>query len=219
MINLHNIDCMDFMRGLPDKAYELAIVDPPYGILSTAGDRLDKYGTAHKQWDENIPTEDYFTELKRVSGNQIVWGGNYFPALWAAGCKGFIFWYKHQPVTNWAAGEFAYTSFNRPATCFDYMCYGGVGGDKDRTHPTQKPVALYKWLLKNYAKPGDRILDTHGGSMSIAIACYDLGYSLDLCELDTDYFTAGQKRLDDHIAKYAPADLRPVNNQGQIKLL
>lgn len=198
MIELHNIDCMEYMAGLPDKSFDLAIVDPPYGILSKAGDRLDKYGTKHKKWDDEIPKDEYFIQLIRISKNQIIWGGNYFPILWVNGCKGFIFWYKHQPINNWAHGELAYTSFNKPAMCFDYMCYGGVNQEKDRFHPTQKPVALYKWLLTNYAKEGDRILDTHLGSGSIAIACHDYGFDLVACELDKDYFEAAKNRLNNH---------------------
>jgi len=197
-INLNLGDCLEAMRAMPDNAYELAIVDPPYGILSKAGNRLDKYGTKHKKWDAKAPTLDYFIELKRVSKNQIVWGGNYFPQLWDMGCKGFIFWYKHQPIKNWAAGELAWTSFNRPAMCFDYMCYGGVNQDAHRFHPTQKPVKLYEWLLDNYAKEGDRILDTHLGSGSIAIACHNRGYSLDAYEIDEEYYNAATERLRVH---------------------
>jgi len=201
MINLIHGDCMELMADTPDKYYDLAIVDPPYGILSKSGDRLDKYGTKHKKWDDSIPTDDYFKELFRVSKNQIIWGGNYFPYLWINGCKGFVFWYKHQPIKNWAAGELAWTSFNKPARCFDYMSYGNVNQDFDRFHPTQKPVALYKWLLHNYAKDGDKILDTHLGSGSIAIACHDYGYDLTATEIDEDYYNAAVKRYNKHISQ------------------
>jgi site-specific DNA-methyltransferase (adenine-specific) len=230
MINLYNQDCLEFMKGLPDKAYELAIVDPPYGIgfgtfnrtnRDASGNRFKADRYKNEDWDDGIPTDEYFAELRRISANQIVWGGNYFPALWDNGCKGFIYWHKGNPVPNFADGELAWTSFNKVAKQFDFPYYGGLEGNtsaSNKIHPTQKPVALYKWLLNNYAKPGDRILDTHGGSMSIAIACYDLGFSLDLCELDKDYFEAGQKRLDDHIAKYAPCSERPATSKGELKL-
>jgi len=164
-------------------------------------DRLDKYGVLHKAWDSAIPTDSFFVELQRISVNQIVWGGNYFPFLWSDGCKGFIFWHKHQPVTNWAAGELAWTSFNRPAMCFDYMCYGGVNQDVNRTHPTQKPINLYKWLLGNYTKPGDKILDTHGGSMSSVIAALDMGFHITCSELDTEYFEAAKKRIEIYLSQ------------------
>ena len=199
MITLLNIYCMEYMATVPDKYFDLAIVDPPYGILSTSGDRLDHYGTKYKEWDEAIPTHEYFIELFRVSKNQIIWGGNYFPYLWGNGCKGFIFWYKHQPIQGWAAGELAWTSFNKPAMCFDYMCYGGVNQDKDRFHPTQKPLQLYKWLLKNYAKPEFKIIDTHLGSGSSAIAAYDFGVAEFVgCEIDKEYFDAAKQRFEIH---------------------
>ena len=226
-----NEDCMDLMERYEDNYFDLAIVDPPYGILSKMGDRLDKYGTKHKKWDNAIPNNDYFIELQRVSKNQIIWGGNYFPYLWKNGCKGFIFWYKHQPVKNWASGELAWTSFDKPARCFDYMFYGNINAEKQRFHPTQKPVKLYEWLLMNYATcktcknqggyyedvAGDggsqmwqvcddcdtherpvRILDTHLGSGSIAIACHNLGFELTGCELDKDYYEAAMKRINEH---------------------
>lgn len=196
-----NIDCIEYMRQFPDKHFELAIVDPPYGILSKAGDRLDKYGKNHKEWDSAIPDNSYFDELMRVSKNQIIWGGNYFPILWEKGCKGFIFWHKHQPVKNWAAGELAWTSFNRPATCFDFMFYGNINAEPFRFHPTQKPVKLYRWLLQNYAKPGDKILDTHLGSGSSRIAADIESFDFYACELDPDYFAASCKRFNDHKAQ------------------
>jgi len=195
LLNLTCENNMDLMARYPDKYFHLAIVDPPYGILEKMGNRLDKYGTKHKKWDNKSPEIKYFKELIRISKNQIIWGGNYFPFLWDKPCKGFIFWYKHQPVNNWASGELAWTSFNKPSKCFDYMCYGAINQDINRFHPTQKPIALYKWLLHNYAKPGDKILDTHLGSGSIAIACHYLGFELTACELDKDYFQAAVKRI------------------------
>jgi len=209
MIDLINGDCMDFMRDLPDDAFELAIVDPPYGIGANKK-RGDTGKNSHiKQkdyhigdWDNCTPPTGYFDELRRVSRNQIVWGGNYFPYLWGHGGKAFVFWDKHQPVNNFSDGELAWTSFDKPAKKFDFSYYGNIEGKTNATnkiHPTQKPVKLYEWLLTNYAKPGDRILDTHGGSMSIAIACHNLGFDLTCIELDKDYFEAGKARLEQHM--------------------
>lgn len=192
-------DNLAYMKTLPDGAFDLAIVDPPYGILSKAGSMLDKYGDKHKQWDQAIPTDEYFHELFRVSKNQIIWGGNYFPILWDKGCKGFIFWYKRQPLTGWSDGEMAWTSFNRPAACFDHSYYGSIGTDKGRFHPTQKPVDLYRWLLQNYAKPGETILDTHGGSMSSARAAHDMGFKMTVIEVEPTYYYEAKKQLQDYM--------------------
>ena len=163
-VEMLHIDCMDYMQTLPDKAFDLAIVDPPYG-LNMAKERPRKDGRfAHnkpRKWDENIPSPEYFSELMRISNNQIIWGGNYFGL---PPTQGFIFWYKQNPVENFSDGEYAWTSFRRPARCFDYRYYGNLEGKSsasDKIHISQKPVALYKWILHNYAKPGDRILDTH----------------------------------------------------------
>jgi site-specific DNA-methyltransferase (adenine-specific) len=201
-INLHLGDCLEAMRAMPDNSYDLAIVDPPYGIGFGNYNRTkaDKAGKRHKQknWDEAIPKKEYFEELRRVSKNQIVWGGNYFPPLWDNGCKGFIFWYKGNPVPNFADGELAWSSFNKVAKQFDYRYYGGLEGNTSasfKIHPTQKPVRLYEWLLDNYAKEGDRILDTHLGSGSIALACHNRGYSLDAYEIDKEYYNAAKERL------------------------
>lgn len=207
---MYNQDCMVAMAGFDDNQFDLAIVDPPYGIGFGEFNRTNKTsdGTRFKankykqgNWDDSIPINKYFLELKRISKNQIVWGANYFPALWLKGCKGFIFWYKGNPVPNFSDGELAYTSFNKVAKQFDYRYYGGLEGNtsaSDKIHPTQKPVALYEWLLMNYAKEGDKILDTHLGSGSIAIACHNLGYDLTGYEIDTDYYEAAIKRLKQH---------------------
>ena len=139
----------------------------------------------------------YFSELFRISKNQIICGGNYFN-LPPTQC--FVFWYKRNPVPNFADGEYIWTSFKRPALCFDYQYYGNIEGDTNRKDitivPTQKPVQLYKWLLKNYAKPGDKIFDSHMGSQSSRIACYEGGFDFWGCELDKDYFDAGCKRFE-----------------------
>lgn len=208
-IELLHIDCMEYMAGLTDKAFDLAIVDPPYGIDFDAyqrcgGSEATKQrhtAKGKKNWDSGMPGPDYFSELKRVSKHQIIWGGNYFPL---PPTQGFIFWHKGNPVPNFSDGEHAWTSFQRPAKCFDYRYYGNIeskGAGGERIHPTQKPVALYRWLLQNYAKPGQRILDTHLGSGSIAIACDVEGFDLVGCEIDADYIAAARKRLADHQAQ------------------
>ena len=186
---------MEFMATLPDNYYELAIVDPPYGL----GDKLAIGGTKHMkfcdryqkstQWDE-MPTEEYFNELKRVSKNQIIWGGNYFNL---GATRGYAVWDKIQPVKNFSATEFAWTSFDCPSRLFKLSNnQHDLGG---RNHPTQKPVKLYEWLLTNYAKAGDKILDTHGGSFSSAIACNNLGFDFTGIELDLDYYNSAVKRV------------------------
>ena len=195
------MDCIEGMKHYPDKHFDLAVVDPPYGILSKAGDRLDKYGTKHKEWDVKAPTLEYFTELIRVSENQIVWGGNYFPELWELGCKCFVFWYKHQPIKNWAAGELAWTSFNRPAMCFDYMCYGGVNQDANRFHPTQKPISLYDWCFQNFAEKGQKVLDTHLGSGSSRISANKAGIDFVAFEIEEDYFNASEDRFKNFVSQ------------------
>jgi site-specific DNA-methyltransferase (adenine-specific) len=182
------------MKGLPDKAFDLAIVDPPYGISvnMNMGRRKGKRKRHEdKDWDESIPTADYFMQLARVSKEQIIWGGNYFPLPQS---KCFIIWDKAETMygRDFAECEFAWGSFNKSARIFKMN-----PNQIDRIHPTQKPIKLYKWLLKNYAKPGDKILDTHGGSMSIAIACHEMGFDLTLCEIDKDYYEAGVKRVHD----------------------
>jgi site-specific DNA-methyltransferase (adenine-specific) len=194
---LHNIDCMELLKATPDKFYDLAIVDPPYGIGFDNKIREQKL----KNWDSSIPSEEYFNELKRVSKNQIIWGGNYFPSLWGDGCKGFIFWDKDPSVQTYSDGELAWTSFNLPAKRFYWAWNGLADGVKGRNktektiHPTQKPNALYEWLLTTYAEAGSKILDTHLGSGSHAIACNNLGFELTACELDKDYFEASVKRI------------------------
>jgi site-specific DNA-methyltransferase (adenine-specific) len=189
---------MELLKATPDKFYDLAIVDPPYG-LNMAKERPRKDGRfAHnvpKTWDEKIPDMEFFNELSRVSKNQIIWGSNYFP-LPPTQC--FIFWYKQNPVDNFSDGELAWTSFKQPAKCFNYRYYGSIEGitsAEKRIHISQKPIQLYEWLLTNFAKQGDKILDTHLGSGSHAIACNNLGFELTACELDKDYYEASIKRI------------------------
>jgi site-specific DNA-methyltransferase (adenine-specific) len=209
-MKITNEDNMKLMARYEDNYFDLAIVDPPYGIGFGEFNRTNKDSNGkrykankYKQsnWDDEIPTDEYFIELQRVSKNQIVWGGNYFPYLWKNGCKGFIFWFKGNPVPNFADGELAYTSFNKVAKQFSYRYYGNLEGNtsaQEKYHPTQKPIRLYEWLLMNYAKEGDKILDTHLGSGSIAIACHNLGFDLIACELDKEYYEAAMKRIEQH---------------------
>ncbi len=200
-------DCMDVMKTFPDGHFDLAIVDPPYGIerfkkgFGTTRFKMDsRTAKDGLKWD-NAPADEYFQEVQRVARNQIVWGANYFPQLWVKPCKGFIYWAKSNPVANFADGEMAWTSFDTPARQFDYawggLSDGVVGRNKTQKsiHPTQKPVRLYDWLLANYAKPGERILDTHMGSGSIAIACHYRGHPLTACEIDADYYAAAVERI------------------------
>jgi len=213
MIELYNEDCLQVMKRYPDNHFELAIVDPPYGYGDKKTNILNfRQKKQHREWNVT-PSDDYFKELFRISKNQIIWGGNYFPFIWNYGGRCFVYWHKGNPVDNFADGELAWTSFDRNAQQFNYRYYGNLEGKTStsrKIHPTQKPVALYKWLLTNYAKQGDKILDTHGGSMSIALACHDLGFDLVLSELDKEYFENGKKRLDNHRAQgslFEPTEL------------
>tara|TARA_R110000868_G_scaffold227405_1_gene480393 strand:- start:598 stop:1197 length:600 start_codon:yes stop_codon:yes gene_type:complete len=197
MIEMLNVDCMEYMSGLEDNAFELAIVDPPYGIGIASNPVRQQH--VKKQWDNEIPKEEYFLELMRVSQNQIIWGGNYF-FNYLGNTQGFLIWDKKQPHDfSLAMCEFAWTSIQRPAKMFRYS----VLAEKWKQHPTQKPVKLYEWLLKNYAKEGDRILDTHLGSGSSAIAAHYGGFDFVGCELDIDYFKASQIRFERETAQQA----------------
>ena len=198
------------MRQMPDKAFDLAIVDPPYGILNLEGPgstvairkspRQQGSGKlkhrvlnqSNVQWDA-VPTTEYFAELFRVSKNQIIWGGNYFKL---PPSRGFAIWDKKQPWPNFSACEFAWTSFDCPSKLFAYD-----NRQDAKQHPTQKPIDLYVWLLQRYAKPGDTILDTHLGSGSSRIAAYDFGFSFTGYELDKDYFDAQERRFAEHVAQ------------------
>jgi site-specific DNA-methyltransferase (adenine-specific) len=199
-IRMYNCDCMELLNS--GKTWDLAIVDPPYNIGSRQkrgiGSRIDASGKMNG-WNHKAPDKIYFDTLLSVSKNQIVWGANNYvmpPSEY------FCIWNKHQTVDNFASAEYAWVSMGlkKPAKVFDMTIHSHNSGI-NRIHPTQKPVQLYKWLLTNYAKEGDTILDTHGGSMSIAIACWDLGFDLDICELDTDYFNDAVKRFEQHISQ------------------
>lgn len=219
MINeTHNIDCMEYMRNCPDKFFDLAIVDPPYGDAGNEnqfkgktrfGGWFDKYKriecageTWSKKYKRKIidwdiaPSKEYFIELFRVSKNQIIFGGNYFDL---PPCRCFLVWEKLtiSEKFSMAMCEYAWTSFFSNAKLFKY-----APQNSSRFHPTQKPVELYKWILKNYAKKGDKILDTHLGSGSSRIAAYDMGYDFVGCEIDNYYFDAQEKRYKDHIAQH-----------------
>jgi len=196
MIKITNEDNMKLMARYEDNYFDLAIVDPPYGIDINSSGRLGHYGGKGKKWDSETPNEEYFKQMSRVSKNQIIWGGNYFD-LPPTRC--FFIWDKKQPQgVSFASCEYAWTSFDASAKTF-YL--RPQNADDYRIHPTQKPVKLYEWLLMNYAKENDKILDTHLGSGSIALACHNLGYDLTACELDKDYFNAAMKRLKDHQAQ------------------
>lgn len=198
-INLFNADCIDIMKQLPDKWADLAIVDPPYGIDITKhpmGGRNTIKPDKTKTWDKQIPNKIYFDELFRISKNQIIWGGNFFNLPPCICCLG---WDKGETIygRSFAEFEFAWTSLNPPSRLFKHN-----PNQLDRIHPTQKPIQLYKWLLKNYAKPEFKIIDTHGGSMSSVIACIDFDIAeMVCCELDKDYFEAGKKRVLNHVAQ------------------
>lgn len=203
MLTITNEDNMVLMSRYPDKYFDLAILDPPYGMHRKmddgdgAGRIMRKFKRDKPSWDIK-PQKEYFDELFRVSKNQIIWGGNNFIEN-LYNTTGFIFWFKHQPVPNFADGELAWTSFQIPAKCFDHLCFGAHGQDPNgKMHPTQKPIVLYKWLLDKYAKPNDKILDTHLGSGSIAIACHDYGFDLTACELDKDYYDKAIERIENH---------------------
>ena len=205
-INLHLGDCMDLMRGRPDGFYDLAVVDPPYGIGASSMNmgsgkskrcsKIKNRKWSAKEWDNATPEDEYFSELFRVSKSQIIWGGNYFNL---GPCKNYVIWDKEiAEALSFASCEMAWTSFDMAPKMFRHSAYLDKSG---KIHPTQKPVALYKWLLSNYAKPGDRILDTHGGSGSSMIACYDLGFDMDWIELDPDYFKSAKERFERHKAQ------------------
>jgi site-specific DNA-methyltransferase (adenine-specific) len=192
-ITITNEDNMQLMARYPDNYFDLAIVDPPYGIDINKSGRLGHYGGKGKKWDCNIPEETYFKELFRISKNQIIWGGNYF---YLPPTRCFLIWDKQQPEdVSFASCEFAWTSLNQSAKTFYKR---PQNADIERIHPTQKPVALYKWILDKYAKQGDKILDTHLGSGSIAIACHDYGFELTACELDAEYYEKAIQRIKNH---------------------
>lgn len=212
MIDLHNQDCLEAMKQMKDNQFDLAIVDPPYGIdhANKAGKMAgQQYGKAAakkrnynaKDWDKEIPSLEYFEQLKRVSKNQIIWGGNYFAHLLHPK-SGWVFWDKDNGENNFSDGELAWTSFNcglrMKKITWNGMIQYDMKNKEDRFHPTQKPIRLYEWLLDNYAEEGQTILDTHLGSGSIALACHNRGFDLTAFEIDEEYYNNAVKRLKTH---------------------
>ena len=207
MIDLKNIDCMDYMAQCEDNAFDLAIVDPPYGIGEDGKKNHSRGKLAKakqynpKNWDNCIPEARYFTELKRVSKNQIIWGGNYFiEFLENSPC--WIVWDKLNGDTDFADCELAWTSFKTSVRKIKWKWQGmlqqNMKNKELRIHPTQKPAKIYEWILMKYAKEGDKILDTHLGSASIAIACHDMKFDLVGCEIDQEYFSSAVQRFERH---------------------
>ena len=219
-IKITQEDNMSLMARYPDNHFDVAIVDPPYGL----GDRLAKGGVKGGMgtmrnladdkvttWDDKIPPPEYFTELQRVSKNQIIWGGNYF-LDYLGKTDGFVVWDKMNGTNPMADAELAWQNIKGTTRIFRWHHFSGERTTK--IHPTQKPVALYKWLLQKYAKPNDKILDTHLGSGNIAIACHDFGFELTACELDADYYKASIDRIKKHTAQgslFAPEELLQYN--------
>ena len=200
-MTITNEDNMLLMARYPDKYFDLAIVDPPYGINvhqnHGIGNRNDK-DKDNKNWDNQTPNKAYFDELKRVSKEQIIWGANYFNCFNGKG--GAIIWNKKQPLPDSSQCEIASYSRLQKVGMYEQRWTNFVNTKKTK-HPTEKPTELYKWLLENYAKQGDKILDTHLGSGSIAIACHDYGFELTACELDKEYFDKAMTRINNHVAQ------------------
>lgn len=199
MIELLNTCCMEYMKTQPDNVFELAIVDPPYNIVSQQkrgiGSRIDASGKMN-DWNNIKPTQEYFDELFRISRFQIVWGANNFTMPES---EYFIVWDKQQSVDNFASAEYAWTNYKMPAKVFRYSIHKTMSDRKSeggKIHPTQKPVKLYSWLLQNYAEKGQRILDTHLGSGSSAIAAHYFGVDFVGCEIDKGYFKAAEERFE-----------------------
>lgn len=208
-INFYNIDNIEFMKTKPDNYYDLAIVDPPYGIdadkknngfngINHEKTSLAKLTTYKKtNWDNSTPTDEYFEELKRVSKKQIIWGANFFNLQ-----GGMLYWHKNVTMPTYSTGELAYLSWLNKIDFVEITWHGMLQYDmknkEKRIHPTQKPIMLYRWILNKYAEKGMKIIDTHGGSMTIAKACDKEGYDLDICEIDKTYFDNGVKEYNDY---------------------
>jgi len=204
-IELTNEDNMLLMARYPDNYFDLAIVDPPYGIgidgqkeSISKNPKHNRKKHENKGWDKATPEKSYFEELKRVSKNQIIWGGNYFTEFLKP-TKAWVFWYKGQNDLTMSDGEMAWTSFETVTRQIEINRASLIA--QNTFHPTEKPYKLYKWLLDKYAKDGDKILDTHLGSGSIAIACHEYGFELTACELDTEYFEKAVERIKNHVAQ------------------
>jgi len=232
-IEITNECNMELMKRYPDKYFELAIVDPPYGIGESSKNRNGvtkitdkrngrishiKTNTEIKDWDKNPPNKEYFIELKRVSKNQIIFGANHFiESIPNANSSSWFIWDKCNGSSDFADCEMAWTSFNTAVRQFRFMWSGMFQGKQSfkqghifegnlslhekRIHKTHKPIIIYKWLLDKYAKPNDKILDTHAGSASIAIACHDYGFNLTCCELDPEYYEKSVQRIKNHVSQ------------------
>ena len=200
-INFYMCDCIDFMKNKPDNYYDLAIVDPPYGIGAnkmTLGNGKKKIYRGQSDWDNAIPKAEYWEQLFRVSKNQVVWGGNYMTEFLKP-TGAWLFWDKGTGENDFADGELAWTSYNGALRKITKSWVGANAKDGlERIHPTQKPIYIYRWILNRLAKKGFKILDTHGGSMSIAQACDMEGFELDICEIDEEYFNNGLKAFDNY---------------------
>ena len=203
---VHNIDCLEYMKTLPDKFFDLAIADPPYGIGEDGAKNHSRSKLAEtrkytpKEWDGHAPDQEFFDELRRVSKNQIIWGANHFISRIPLDSPCWVVWDKENGENDFADCELAWSSFRTAVRRFKFrwagMLQGNMAHKEDRIHPTQKPVALYAWILKNYAQPGDKIFDPMMGSQSSRIAAYKMGFDYVGCELDPDYFAAGCARFD-----------------------
>ena len=205
-IKLYNIDCMEYMKSIPDKYFDLAVVDPPYGIGDTfigfsSGSKKGKLERIHKEmkWDNATPTDEYFSELKRISKKQIIWGANYFNSFCSGGA---LIWYKNRGGNTLSQCEIASVSGQKKVDYVPLQILTGFCSNEERIHPTQKPIALYSWILEKYSKPTDKILDTHLGSGSSAIAAHRFGIAEFVgCELDKEYFDAACKRFKEQTAQ------------------
>lgn len=205
-IEITNEDNIVLMARYPDNYFDLAIVDPPYGISvnMNAGRKKDTKSKKRtiKKWDNESPTKEYFNELFRVSKNQIIWGANHMIDKIKINSQGWIFWDKCVAQgCSFSDGELAWTSFNQSLKKVVIAYSGFIGMEGEKFHPTTKPSKLYKWLLDKYAKQGDKILDTHLGSGSIAIACHDYGFDLTACELDKEYYDKSIQRIKNHVSQ------------------
>ena len=209
---VYNMDCLEYMKTIPDKYFELSICDPEYGISINhnmgrrAGDKKSSYKKV--EWDSKIPDEIYFTELERISKKRIVWGGNYFTEFLLP-VNSWILWHKMNDGVSFSMVEMAWTDLDINTKLFTLF-----NKQDKRIHPTQKPIMLYKWLLTNYAKPNDKIFDSHVGSGSSRIACYELGFDFIGCELDKDYWQAQEKRFELEKHKIDNKFYLPPDNNG-----
>ncbi len=222
------IDNMEYMAGLPDKSFDLAVVDPPYGIGEdgksnhSRGMLATSKKYSEKEWDKEPPSIDYFKELQRVSKKQIVWGANHFISRIPVDSSCWIVWDKMNGETDFADCELAFTSFETAVRIFRFKWQGMLQGNmkekEKRIHPTQKPVTLYKWIFQNYAKPGQKIFDSHLGSQSSRIAAWDLGLDFYGCEIDPEYFEQGNARFEAHRNKPVLFEPEQMYNFEQTKL-